>query len=75
MTITERMAVIGLVWVAAWGLGALRSLVYRLRTRGWIPLSKDSAWMLDAGYSLEFPPPRWPLYLVAAGASVLVWWL
>ena len=68
----ERIILIALIWLGAWIIVKLRGWAYRLQTQGWLPLTPETAWMVDAGHKLEYPPAGWPLYAVAVVATVVV---
>jgi hypothetical protein len=60
----ERLAIIVCVWLAMLLLHQVAKWVYVVRTRGWLPMDKDTAWMLEAGYRCELPPsPVGPVLL------------
>jgi hypothetical protein len=75
MNIEERVVGTILLWVAIVGVNVLRHWVYRIRTRGWVPLSSDTAWMVDRGHRLEFPPSPLPLVIAGVVATLFVWWI
>lgn len=65
----KALLLIGL-WVVLWLAHKLHCAFYRWRTSGWIPLDKDTVWMSDAGYKLEFPPSPVPVVLVGVILSL-----
>jgi len=65
-----KLVLLVLLWVTLRLAHKLNCAFYRWRTSGWIPLDKDTVWMSDAGYKLEFPPSPVPVVLVGVLLSV-----
>lgn len=60
----KALLLVGL-WVVLWFAHRLNCAFYRWRTAGWIPLDKDTVWMVDKGHTLLYPPS--PLGAIVGG--------
>ena len=58
------------LWGALWLAHKLHCALYRWQTAGWIPLSSDTVWMVDAGHTLEYPPSPVPVILFGVVLSI-----
>ena len=71
MSVGEKLLLVLSIWIVAFGIYRLRRWTYAQRTKHWIPLRSDTAWMVDRGHRLEYPPS--PIQQIAlAGALTLV---
>ncbi len=68
MNAAERFAVIVTVWLLCAAIIKVRRWWYGMRTQGWLPLSSDTAWMLEAGYRCELPPS----FIGPVGVAIVV---
>ncbi len=72
MNAGEKVILILSIWLVAAALYRMRKALYAYRTRHWLPLSDDTAWMLDRGFRCEMPPSALPQIALAGALSLVV---
>lgn len=72
MSAGEKAILLLSIWLVAAAIYRLRKWNYAMRTKHWIPLSKDTAWMVGKGHRLEYPPSPIPQVALAGALSIVV---